>query len=380
MRLMTTSCHKTSPSFHPGKPFGWARGGRGGTAFGCGLGDSRRALAGAFGAAGGSRRGGRDGTAARPSGGGAGRAWTGSTGFVSGVVGGSCSGVAGVTVATAGDSRVSRLGAGSSGMSQKPRAVTAPSASSAARARRIASRGPPAAGSPDHCHPTMRWTPWCLGCAVGAKRQGHTMGRSLPPTARLDESSLCCTMSHPMTHPFFRLTLGFACLLALRAPGADWTEFRGPTGQGLSTETGLPVEWSPTKNVAWKVPLPGSGWSSPIVFQGRVYCTAAVPVNGRPGDLSLRALCLDAASGKTLWDREVFRQDASRATRIHSKNSHASPTPLTDGERLYVHFGHQGTACLDLEGKVLWTNRTLTYSPVHGNGGSPILVDDLLVF
>jgi outer membrane protein assembly factor BamB len=184
-----------------------------------------------------------------------------------------------------------------------------------------------------------------------------------------------------MTHAFFRLAPVIALLLAPRGLGADWTEFRGPTGQGLAAEKGLPVEWSSTKNVAWKTALPGSGWSSPIVLQGRVYLTAAVPINGGgPGDLSLRALCLDAADGKTLWDREVFRQDGSRSPRIHGKNSHASPTPLTDGKHLYVHFGHQGTACLDLEGKIVWTNRTLTYKPVHGAGGSPILVDDLLVF
>jgi outer membrane protein assembly factor BamB len=184
-----------------------------------------------------------------------------------------------------------------------------------------------------------------------------------------------------MTHGFFRLALVTALLLAPRGSGADWTEFRGPTGQGLAAEKDLPVEWSPTKNVAWSVPLPGSGWSSPIVFRGRVYLTAAVPVNGsRAGDLSLRALCLDAANGKALWDRAVFFQDGSRSPRIHGKNSHASPTPLTDGEHLYVHFGHQGTACLDLDGKIVWSNRTLSYKPVHGAGGSPILADDLLVF
>src|SRR6185437_5702085 len=69
-----------------------------------------------------------------------------------------------------------------------------------------------------------------------------------------------------------------------------------------------------------------------------------------------------------------------KSPRIHGKNSHASPTPLVRGERLFVHFGHQGTACLDLEGKVLWKNTSLHYAPVHGNGGSPILVDDSLVF
>jgi outer membrane protein assembly factor BamB len=159
------------------------------------------------------------------------------------------------------------------------------------------------------------------------------------------------------------------------ANAADWTEFRGPTGQGLSTEEGLPVEWSRTKNVVWKVPTP-PGWSSPLVARGKVYLTAAVP---QDGGHSLRALCLDAASGKTVWEREVFREGPS-SPRPHSKNSHASPTPLLEGERLYVHFGHQGTACLDQDGKIVWTNSDFTYPPVHGNGGSPILIDDVLVF
>jgi outer membrane protein assembly factor BamB len=93
---------------------------------------------------------------------------------------------------------------------------------------------------------------------------------------------------------------------------------------------------------------------------------------------SLRALCLDARSGKILWDTEVFVHTGS--TNIHNKNSHASPTPVAEEDRLYVHFGHQGTACLDLEGKVLWRNTTLKYSPVHGSGGSPIVMDDALIF
>jgi len=97
--------------------------------------------------------------------------------------------------------------------------------------------------------------------------------------------------------------------------------------------------------------------------------------NGNP---SLRALCVDAGNGKILWDSEVFVHTGS--TYIHNKNSHASPTPVVEEDRLYVHFGHQGTACLDLDGKVLWRNTTLKYSPVHGSGGSPILVDDALIF
>lgn len=171
--------------------------------------------------------------------------------------------------------------------------------------------------------------------------------------------------------------------LSTAAPADNWPEFRGPTGQGIVLSGSLPVEWGPTKNVVWKQPIPGSGWSSPIVYDARVYLTTSVPLadaNSPKHDQSLRALSLDAATGKTLWQTEVFREDGATAPRPHGKNSHASPTPLTDGQRLYVHFGHQGTACLDLAGKVLWRNTELKYRPVHGNGGSPILAGDALVF
>jgi outer membrane protein assembly factor BamB len=161
----------------------------------------------------------------------------------------------------------------------------------------------------------------------------------------------------------------------------DWPEFRGPTGQGMAHGGGFPLRWSPTENVIWKQTLPGKGWSSPIVCGGRVFLTSAVPSKDDPGaDQSLQALCLDADTGKVLWQREVFRQNGRTAPRIHTKNSHASPSPVTDGQRLYVHFGHQGTACLDLAGTILWKKADLKYQPVHGNGGSPILVGDALVF
>lgn len=161
--------------------------------------------------------------------------------------------------------------------------------------------------------------------------------------------------------------------------GEDWPQFRGPTGEGHSTATNLPTEWSPTKNVVWKQAIPGSGWSSPVIAAGKVYLTTADKIAGSD-DLSLRALCLDAKAGKLLWNVEIFRQDAATAPPIHGKNSHASPTPIVEQDRLWVHFGHQGSACLDLSGKVLWRNRDFTYVPVHGNGGSPTRVDDLLVF
>jgi len=172
-----------------------------------------------------------------------------------------------------------------------------------------------------------------------------------------------------------------AAIGSLAAGADDWPQFRGPTGQGVAQEGPFPTDWSTTRNVAWKQALPGTAWSSPIIYQERVYLTSAVEVKATSKqDHSLRAFCLDTKTGKAIWDVEVFRLDGSTVAPVHSKNSHASPTPLTDGQRLYVHFGHQGTACLDLDGNILWKNNDLKYNAVHGSGGSPILADDALVF
>ena len=158
----------------------------------------------------------------------------------------------------------------------------------------------------------------------------------------------------------------------------DWTEFRGPTGQGHADALPVPLEWGAARNIAWKQSIPGRGWSSPVLKGGRLYLTSAVDGESQ-SKMSLRTLCLDSRSGKILWNVEVF-DGSGQTPRIHTKNSHASPTPLAAGDRIYVHFGHQGTACLDLEGKVLWRQSSLSYAPVHGNGGSPILAGDALIF
>ena len=173
-----------------------------------------------------------------------------------------------------------------------------------------------------------------------------------------------------------RLTLMILMMLYGDLCAADWPQFRGPTGQGIATQKNLPLEWDGQKNVAWKKPMPG-GWSSPILYKGRLYLTASA--SAEDGEQKLRAICMSALDGEIIWNRAVFDQ-AFNAPQIHKKNSDASPTPFIDGDQLFVHFGHQGTACLDLDGKVLWTNRKLAYKPVHGNGGSPIIVDDKLIF
>ena len=170
--------------------------------------------------------------------------------------------------------------------------------------------------------------------------------------------------------------------LSGEALSVDWPEFRGPTAQGHAhSGVKLPIEWSPTKNIVWKQAIPGEGWSSPVLRDGKLFLTTAVPMDeSEKPARSLRALCLDESTGKTLWDTQVFQQPAY-APKIHKKNGHASPTPVvTPDKKVYIHFGHQGTACLDMEGKVIWATRSLQYTPVHGNGGSPVVVGDLLFF
>jgi outer membrane protein assembly factor BamB len=152
----------------------------------------------------------------------------------------------------------------------------------------------------------------------------------------------------------------------------DWPQFRGPTGQGHSTETGLPIEWSESRNVVWKTPVPGRGWSSPVVADGRIWLTTATKDKGA----SLRTLAYDVENGRELINVEVFHLRSADLT--NSKNSHASPTPIVEGDRVYVHFGAQGTAALSTSGEIIWKTR-LPYESQHGNGGSPVLYGDLLV-
>jgi len=159
--------------------------------------------------------------------------------------------------------------------------------------------------------------------------------------------------------------------LALHAE--DWPQFRGPTGQGVSTERSLPIKWSESENVRWKVPVEGRGWSSPVISSGRVWLTTAV--NDRGGG-SLRALAFDVESGRETVNVEVFH--LRNAALLNAKNSHASPTPIVDGERVYVHFGAEGTAALTAAGEIVWKTR-LPYQSQHGNGGSPVLYGDLLI-
>lgn len=153
---------------------------------------------------------------------------------------------------------------------------------------------------------------------------------------------------------------------------SSWPQFRGPTGQGHSNARDVPLEWSETKNVAWKTRVPGLGWSSPVISGNRVWLTTATGDR----DVSLRALAYDIVSGNEVLNVEVFRIRNPRD--INPKNSWASPTPVVDGEQVFVHFGADGTAALSHDGKILWTAK-FPYQSQHGAGGSPIVYGDLLI-
>lgn len=165
-------------------------------------------------------------------------------------------------------------------------------------------------------------------------------------------------------------------LLALcsSAGAADrWTEFRGPSGTGHSESIGLPREWSETKNVVWKTRLHGRGWSSPVVLGNRIWLTTATPQG-----TELSVLAIDRDDGRIVFDAKVF--DVARPEDTRQYNSYASPTPVIEEGRVYVHFGSYGTAALDTgTGKVLWTRRDLPCNHWRGPGSSPILYQDLLI-
>lgn len=157
-----------------------------------------------------------------------------------------------------------------------------------------------------------------------------------------------------------------------------WPQFRGPAGNGIAASSTVPLEFSPTQNLLWRCELPGEGWSSPVVGEDAIYVSAAIPKE-QAKTMALSVLEIDPETGKLRSEIEVFEQPED-APGIHQKNSHASPTLWLENERIFAHFGHQGTAALNRGGEVLWTNRDLTFPPVHGNGGSPIVVGDLLIF
>jgi len=196
---------------------------------------------------------------------------------------------------------------------------------------------------------------------------------------------------------------------------AAWPQFRGPAGSGVLDTARLPARWSTSENVTWKVPVPGRGWSSPIAWKDLVFVTSAISAGGfkepstgifgndyaaelsaqglsqaevmkrvnardieatgEGGDVRYMVYAFDAATGKLRWEREAHK--GAPVGGRHRKNTYASETPATDGERLYVYFGNVGLFCFGLDGTPLWTAR-FAPQPIYlnfGTASSPVVHD-----
>src|SRR5882672_452089 len=154
----------------------------------------------------------------------------------------------------------------------------------------------------------------------------------------------------------------------------NWPCWRGPRGDGTSAETNVPVHWSATSHVAWKVELHGDGHASPIVWDDHVFTVSALPDNQ---DRVL--LCFDRKTGKILWQKTVVNSPLEQK---HSLNSFASSTPATDGERVYVAFldhDEMVVAAYDFAGNQQWLTRPGPFHSMHGFCSSPILFKDKII-
>jgi len=164
------------------------------------------------------------------------------------------------------------------------------------------------------------------------------------------------------------LVIVFVMVLSGAVSAENWPGWRGPRGDGTSLEKNVPVRWSSTENIVWKVPIPGKGHASPIIWGDRIFIVTALEKQKQRV-----LLCLDRSSGNIVWQRVVLESSLERK---HSLNSYASSTPVTDGEKVYVSFLERDkmfVAAYDFEGSKVWEVRPGVFSSMHGYCSSPIL-------
>ena len=175
-----------------------------------------------------------------------------------------------------------------------------------------------------------------------------------------------------MKHLFAAGLLVAICTRSIAADDLNWPQFRGPSGDGTTTSTKLPLRWSEeagNQAIRWKTAVHGKAWSSPVIWGKQLWVTSATE-DGR----ELFVLCVDPETGRIIQDQKLF--DVDKPQYCIPFNSYASPTPVVEAERIYVTFGAAGTACLETKtGKALWTRRDLECNHYRGPGSSPILFD-----
>lgn len=197
-----------------------------------------------------------------------------------------------------------------------------------------------------------------------------------------------------MRRALFVFTLAIACSAGVAAE--NWPQWRGANGQGVSSETQLPTEWGPDKNIAWKVDLP-HGYSSPVVWNDRIFLTTAIEGEAIPGQVpesvrikqphpdsvagdkkhTLKVLALDTKTGKTVWEQTAYEGPVFDAR--HRRSTFAGPSAVTDGKMVYAYFGPEGLYAYDFKGNLAWKTVTKFHTLGLGTGTSPILYRDLVI-
>ena len=173
--------------------------------------------------------------------------------------------------------------------------------------------------------------------------------------------------------PFLLFAIITLASIFSHAANENWPQFRGPDGDGHARESHLPLVWSEQKNVKWKTAIHGKAWSSPVIWDNQIWLTTATE-DGK----QLFVLSVDRDSGRIVRDTKLFDVEAPQY--CHPFNSYASPTPIIEGDRVYVTFGSPGTACLDTKtGKVLWERRDFVCNHYRAAGSSPIIYRDMLI-
>lgn len=163
-----------------------------------------------------------------------------------------------------------------------------------------------------------------------------------------------------------------ACASPIRGV-ENWPAYRGPTGQGRADESRLPIVWSTTQNVAWRTPVPGKAWSTPVIWGDRVFLTNAAPEGSR-----LSVVCIDKNSGKVQYRKRLHTVPLPQY--CHPFNSYGSPSPVYENGKLYVSFGSPYNACLDARnGKVIWQRTDFVCNHFRGPGSSPMIYRNLLI-
>jgi len=192
------------------------------------------------------------------------------------------------------------------------------------------------------------------------------------------------------------ITFALATALTAALAAENWPQWRGPHGQGISTETQLPADWGPNRNVAWKTPLP-HGYSSPIVWEDRIFLTTALEGEVVPGVIpesvrieqphpdsvagdrkhTLKVLALDAKSGRVVWEQTAY--DGPVFDARHRRSTFAGPTAITDGTMVYAYFGPEGLYAYDFNGKLVWKVVEKFHTLGLGTGTSPILFENSVI-